>query len=343
MEAVRLHSHGPPEVLKFEEVPDPPVRPGHVRLRIKACAVSHLDILVRKGFPGIFSTLPHIPGCDVSGVIEDVGPGTTGLKPGDEVVVNPGLSCGICEHCLSGDDYLCSQYNILGYVVDGGYATRVSVPFRNVWPKPSNLSFVEAACIPMTFVTAWNLLVERARVRPGENVLVQSAGSGLGIASIQICKLLGARVIATASTHSKLDRALRLGADEVINYSTQDFYREVKRLTRRKGVDVVVDQLGSSTFGKGLLCLARNGRMLTCGAITGSSTTIDLRYVFTRHISIFGSYTGGKANLAVVIPFFEDGSLRVVVDRTFPMSQAARAHARMEERSRFGKVVLVNE
>lgn len=340
MKAVRIHSHGGSETLRHEDVERPAPGPGEVLIRVRACALNHLDIWVRQGLPGIRIPMPHIPGSDVSGTVEEVGPGVRGIEAGVDVLLSPGLACGICPSCLAGQDNLCLSYTILGFLVDGGYAQYVKVPAANVVPRPVRLSFEEAASVPLVFLTAWHMLVTRARLKPGEDVLVQAAGSGVGIAAIQIAKLFRARVIATASTDQKLAKARALGADEVVNYVRQDFYHEVKRITDRKGVDVVIDHVGQSTFDKGMLCLSRDGRMVVCGATTGPTVSFDLRYLFSRHLSILGSYMGSKGELLALMPFFEDGRLVPVVDRTYPLERAGAAHDVMMRRDNFGKLVL---
>jgi NADPH:quinone reductase-like Zn-dependent oxidoreductase len=283
--------------------------------------------------------MPHILGSDISGVVQEVGEAVSAVAPGEEVVLQPGLSCG-CLRCREGRDNECGQYRILGYQVDGGYTEQLTVPAENILPKPKSLSFEEAASVPLVFLTAWHMLVERARLSPGEDVLVLAAGSGVGIAAVQVAKLWGARVLATASTEAKLERARELGADELINYRERDFSKEVRRLTDEKGVEIVVEHIGSDTFSKSLGSLARGGRLVTIGATTGSEVDLDLRYVYSRHLSILGSYMGGKPELAKLLPFFDAGKLKPVVDRIFPLEEAAEAHRRMENREQFGKLVL---
>jgi NADPH:quinone reductase-like Zn-dependent oxidoreductase len=340
MKAMRIHQHGGPEVLKLEQIDPPRPKAGEVLVRVKACAMNHLDLWTRNGLPGRHIPMPHILGSDIAGVIEEVGEDVEGIASGDEVALQPGLSCGRCLRCLQGRDSECKAYTIFGYHVDGGYAEFVSAPVANLLPKPKSLSFEQAASVPLVFLTAWHMLVERARIRPGEDVLVLAAGSGVGIAAIQIAKLWGGRVIATASTGAKLQKAREIGADEVINYREMDFAEEVHRLTDKKGVDVVIEHVGTDTFAKSLQSLARGGRLVTCGATSGPKFEADLRYIFARHLSILGSYMGGKRELAELIPLFDQGKLRPVVDKVFPLEDAADAHRRMESRELFGKIVL---
>jgi NADPH:quinone reductase-like Zn-dependent oxidoreductase len=341
MKAVAIRSHGGPEVVNVEDLPDPQPGPGQVVVAVKAAALNHLDIWVRKGWQGLMLSFPHVLGSDVAGVVEAVGPGVEGIKAGDAVVANPSLGCGRCEQCLSGHENLCRKFSILGEHVSGGQAQKLAIGARNVLPKPARLSFEEAAAVPLTFMTAWHALVQRAKVRPGETVLVHAAGSGVGVAAVQIAKLLGARVIATAGSDAKLEKAKGLGADEVVNYEKQDFSKEVKRLTDRKGVDVVFEHVGKTTWEKSILSVAIGGRITTVGATTGFDPLTDLRHVFFRQISILGSTMGTAYDLMEVLRFVGEGKLRPVVDRVLPLAEARKAQGLLSERAQFGKVVLV--
>ncbi len=341
MKAVAIRSHGGPEVVNVEDLPDPNPGPGQVLVGVKAAALNHLDIWVRKGWQGLMLSFPHVLGSDVAGVVEAVGPGVEGVKVGDAVVLNPSLGCGRCEQCLSGHENLCRKFSILGEHVSGGQAQRIAISARHVLPKPARLSFEEAAAVPLTFMTAWHALVQRANVRAGETVLVHAAGSGVGVAAVQIAKLLGARVIATAGSDAKLEKAKGLGADEVVNYEKQDFSKEVKRLTDRKGADVVFEHVGKTTWEKSILSVALGGRITTVGATTGYDPLTDLRHVFFRQISILGSTMGTAADLLNVLRFVGEGKLRPVVDRVLPLSEARKAQGLLSERAQFGKVVLV--
>jgi NADPH:quinone reductase-like Zn-dependent oxidoreductase len=340
MKAIALRAHGGLDVLRLEELPDPEAAAGRVVVRVKAVALNHLDVWVRLGWPGLKLDFPHVPGADVAGVVEAVGAGVTGVAVGDAVVVNPGLSCGRCRACLSGQDVLCRSYAILGENVSGGYAEKVAVPAQNVLPKPANLSFEEAACVPLTFLTAWHALVARAQVRPGEVVLIHAGGSGVGSAGIQIAKLLGATVIATAGSDAKCQRSAQLGADHAVNYATADFLAEVRRITARRGVDVVFEHVGKATWEKSLLALTRGGRLVTVGATTGYDPPTDLRHVFYRSLSILGSTMGSKGELFDVLSLVEQGKLKPVLDRVLPLAQAAVAQKLLEDRAQFGKIVL---
>ncbi len=340
MKAIAIRMHGGLDVLHLEELPDPEASAGRVVVRVKAVALNHLDIFVREGWAGLKLAFPHVLGADVAGVVEAIGPGVNGVAPGDEVVVNPGVSCGRCRACLSGDDVMCRDYSILGEHVSGGYAQKVGVPSRNVVPKPKNLSFDEAACVPLVFLTAWHALVARAGLRAGETVLVHAAGSGVGSAGIQIAKLLGATVIATAGSDTKCGRARQLGADHAVNYSRQDFLTEVRRITGKRGVDVLFEHVGKATWEKSLLALARGGRLVTVGATTGYDPPTDLRHVFYRSLSILGSTMGSKGELFDVLALVEQGKLKPVLDRVLPLAEAGAAQKLLEDRAQFGKIVL---
>lgn len=340
MKAVVINEHGDTSVLKYTDLPDPRIGPGEVFVRVKACALNHLDLWVRRGLPGIEFKFPHILGCDVAGEVKEVGEGVKNVKAGDRVLLSPGVSCMHCENCLSGQDNLCRSYHIIGYGRPGGYAEYITVPSVNAVPIPGDLNFNEAAAIPLVFFTAWHMLVTRANLKAGETVLVHAAGSGVGSAAIQIAKLLGARVITTASTEEKLTKGRQLGADELINYTEKDFAAEVRRLTSKRGVDVVFEHTGMTTWEKSILSLRVNGRLVTCGATTGYQAQMDLRQLFARHLNILGSYMGAKHELLEVLKFFPTGQLHPVIDRVLPLSEAAAAHEALEHRAQFGKVVL---
>lgn len=313
---------------------------NEVLVEVRACALNHLDIFVRRGLPGIQIPLPHILGNDIAGVVRDVGELVTWVKPGDEVMVHPGVSCGHCEACLSGEDNLCREYDIIGYRRDGGYAELVAVPGVNIIPKPPQLSWEEAAALPLVTVTAWHMLVTRANVQPGEDVLVHAAGSGVGSIAIQIAKLRGARVITTASSDAKLAKARELGADVTINYTHEDWPKEVRRVTDRKGVDVVVEHTGAATWPGSISSLKNNGRLVTCGATSGYDAHTDLRQVFYRHLTVLGSFMGSKAELLEAMKFVRAGKIHGVVDRVLPLSEARQAHELIEDCAQFGKIVL---
>ncbi len=343
MRAALFRRHGAPDVLEIGDVPDPEPGPGEVQVRVTAVALNHIDLLLRQGLPALHVKLPHISGGDVCGQVAAIGAGVRGVTPGERVLLNPGITCGRCRACLSGRDNFCPEFNLLGEHRWGGCAELVVVPAANLVPVPAArvpLDDTALAAVPITFMTAWQMLVERAVVRPGETVLVLAAGSGVGTAAIQIAKLFGARVIATASTTEKLARARQLGADELINYRTDDLVSEVKRLTDRRGADVVVDHVGAATFGKSVVACARGGRIVTCGATDGFEPVLNLRHVFWRQLSILGSTLASKGRLHEIVSLLSSGQLRPVVDRVLPLVEIASAHRLLESRAVFGKVVL---
>jgi NADPH:quinone reductase-like Zn-dependent oxidoreductase len=341
MRAVVLHEHGGPGVLKVEELPDPKPACGEVLVGIKAVALNRLDLWVRAGLPNLKLTYPHILGADIAGVVEAIGEGVTGVEPGGRVLLQPSVSCGRCRMCLSGQDNLCRQYAILGENTRGGYAERIAVPVQNLLPYPDGLSFEQAACLPLTFMTAWQMVVRRAQVKPGEWVLVHAAGSGVGSAAIQIAKLCGATVVTTVGSNDKVQKARALGADHVINYREQDFAKEVQALTGRRGVDVVVEHVGPATFSKSLKSLVRGGRVVLCGSTSGPTAEVSLVEVFFRQLQILGSTMGSKADLFAVLDHVRAGRLRPVFDSALPLARAREAHERLEGRAQFGKLVLV--
>jgi NADPH:quinone reductase-like Zn-dependent oxidoreductase len=339
MKAVRFHNHGGPDVLRYEDAPDPVPGPGEVLVRVRACALNRIDIWERAGLPGINIPMPHISGSDVAG--EVAAANATDVVVGQRVMLQAGMSCGRCIACLSGRDNECPRYEVLGYMNHpGGYAELVKVPVQNLVPLPDNMDFVHAAAFPLTFVTAWHMLMTRARLKRGEDVLVLAAGSGVGQAAIQIAHLHGARVIATAGSDDKLERARSLGASEVIHHHKQDIADEIRRLTNRRGVDVVIEHVGQATWARSVRSLARGGRLVTCGATTGADAGIDLRVLFAKQLTLIGTYMGAKGELLEAARFFFAGQLTPVVDRTYPLADAAAAQMRLERSEQFGKIVL---
>jgi NADPH:quinone reductase-like Zn-dependent oxidoreductase len=341
MKAVVLDRFGGPEVLELREVPDPAPRPDEVRVEVKACGINHLDLWVRQGLRGLDPEMPHILGNDVVGIARDVGPLVRHVKPGDKVLVCPTLSCGVCPACLAGDDNLCRWYDVLGRKRNGGYAQQVAVPGVNCLPYPENLDWPQAAAVPLVFLTAWHMLVGRAALRPGEDCLVIGGGSGVGSAAIQVARLIGARVIATARGAERLERVRALGAHEVVDHAAEDVGARVRELTGKKGVEVVFEHVGGAVFERAVAALARNGRLVTCGATIGGTVSLDLNALFGRHLTLLGSWMGRRAELVQVLQFVRDGRLKPVVDSVLPLADAQRAHERIEAREHFGKVVLV--
>ena len=341
MKAIVVREHGGFDRLELIEAPSPSLTgDNNVLVHVHAVALNHLDIWVRRGVPGHKFPLPIIPGSEVAGTIAALPAGETRWKVGDAVLVSPGVSCGRCAACASGNDPLCLSYGIIGESRDGGFAEEVAVPLRNLFRKPQFLSFEEAAAVPLDFLTAWHMLVARAALRPAESVLVHAGGSGIGSAAIQIAKLWNAHVIATVGSPEKAARARELGADEVILYRETDFAQEVRRLTGKRGVDIVFEHVGADTFDGSMRSLARGGRLVTCGATTGADVKINLRVVFFKLLSILGSTMGSLAEMHEIMKHVEAKRFRPVVDRVLPLEEAGEAQRVLEAREAFGKVVL---
>jgi NADPH:quinone reductase-like Zn-dependent oxidoreductase len=340
MRAALLRRYGGPEVMEVGEVPTPVAGPGEVLVRVRAAALNHFDLWVRRGLPALQVPLPHVPGGDVVGDIAGLGAGVTGLAEGTRVVVNPGLTCGRCVRCLSGQDNLCPQFRMVGEDTWGGQAEYLAVPAVNVVPAPQGVSDAELASLPTVFMTAWQMLVDKAQVRQGDDVLVMSAGSGVGVAAVQIAKLFGARVIATVSNPAKTDRVRALGADEVLDQSQVNLHAECKRLTGGRGIDITVEHAGGESFKTAIKVAGRGGRIVTCGATGDYEPTLNLRYVFWRQIAILGSTMAPKGRLHTILDLVGRQRLRGVVDRVMPMEAIADAHRVLEERQAVGKVVL---
>lgn len=341
MRCVVVREHGSFEKLLLEERPVPTPGPGEVRIKVLAVGLNHLDTWVRRGVPGHTFPLPMILGSDACGVVDALGPGVHGLREGDEMVVLPGVSCGACEPCQTGMDPLCRRYQILGEARDGNCAEFSVVPAANLAPKPTALPAAAAASICLVFQTAWHMLVRRAELRAGETVLVHAGLSGVGSAAIQIAALLGAQVIATAGGPAKCARLATLGAHHVIDYQAVDFAAEVRALTGKAGVQVVVEHIGAATFAGSLQSLARGGRLVTCGATTGGTVQLPLHLVFFKSLSVLGSTMGSKGDLRSVLRLFEQGRLQPVLDRALPMAQVGEAHRLLEERQALGKLALL--
>lgn len=340
MQAVFIKHHGDESVLQYGELPDPQLGAGQVLVAVKACALNHLDLWVRRGIPGSRLPMPHILGSDISGVVAEVSAGVTHVKVGEEVFISPGTSCGVCERCLTGDENNCRYYGVIGENSTGGYAEYIAVPGVNVVPKPANLNFIESASFPLTFLTSWQMLVTKCRVRPGDVVLVLAAGSGVGVAAVQIAKLHGAMVIAAAGSDEKLEKVKPLGADFFINYEKQSFREEVMKLTGKRGADIVFEHVGEKTWPESIKTLARGGRLVTCGATTGYNAVTDLRYLFSKNLQIFGSIMGSKGELLRIADFFRAGRFQPVIDRVMPLAEAQEAHRILARREQFGKIVL---
>lgn len=340
MYAVRYHKFGGLGELVYEDAPTPRPGPGQVLVEVEACGVNRVDILSREGQTPFKTPVPHVSGSDVAGTVAALGEGVEGLAVGGRVVVLPNLSCGTCEMCRQGEDNVCLRGGIFGIMCHGGYAEYTLAPAANLIPIPAGLGFVEAAALTIVGSTAWHMLVTRAGLRQGEDVLIVAAGSGIGAMGVQIAKLSGARVIATAGSAAKLERAGQLGADSVVDHSRPGWSAEVRRLTARRGVDVVFEHVGAATWDESLACLTRNGRLVTCGGHTGFKVSIDLWQIFVKQLTLVGSFAGSRRDLLDVLKVAGRGLLRPVIHAVLPLARAAEGQRLMEQREIFGKVVL---
>ncbi|HTC56331.1 MAG TPA: zinc-binding dehydrogenase [Candidatus Sulfotelmatobacter sp.] len=338
MKAVRIHQFGGPEVLIYEDIADPQPRKDQVLVRVRACALNHLDIWVRKGLPGV--KLPHILGSDVAGEVVEVGEYVAAFKTGQRVLLAPMHYCGHCAKCVTGLQNQCREFTVLGNGVDGGNCELIAVPAANVIPIPDSLDFNQAASVPLVFLTAWHMLVGRAGIRPGQTVLVLGASSGVGIAAIQIAKFFHCRVITTAGDETKLEKGRELGADFGINHYKQKISEEVRKITNKEGVDIVVEHVGAATWDESVKSLKIGGTLVTCGATTGPNVALDLRHLFARQLTLLGSYMGTMGELHEVLRHVFAGRLNPVVDRVFPLSELRAAHEYLERSQMFGKIVV---
>ena len=340
MRALVFNEFGGPEKLRLQDVPDPKAAPGEVLVRVRACALNHLDIFVREGIPALKTPLPFWTGCDIAGDVAEVGPDVTGLRVGDRVCVNPNLTCGRCEFCIQGEDSLCVRYGIVGEHLPGGLAELVAVSAENVLPLPAHVSYEHAASFILTNMTAWRMVVTQARVRPGEDVLILGVGGGVSSTAVQIAKLCGARVLVTSSSDAKLERARQLGADVSINYAKEDWESAVYEKTAKRGVDVVLENVGAQTWKQSLRSLRKGGRLVTCGATTGPIAETDIRIVFWKQIHIIGSTMANRREFNDVMRLFFAGRLKAIVDEIVPLKDGAAAQRRLAEGRQFGKIVL---
>jgi NADPH:quinone reductase-like Zn-dependent oxidoreductase len=340
MKAVLFRQHGGPDKLSYEDVPMPTIEPEEVLIKVKACALNHLDIWIRQGNPAYPMPLPHISGADVAGVVEQVGAQVENVTVGQGVFVSPGISCWRCDACLAGRDNVCRSYGLLGAMVPGGYAEYVKVPFRNVLPIPGNLTFEQAAAFPLVSITASHMLFALAQIEHGETVLIMGAGSGVGSMAVQMAKLVGTRVITTVGSDEKIPKAVVLGADAVIHHGREKVAERVKLLTEGRGVDVVIEHIGPEVWESCLASLAKGGRLITCGATTGPEVKLDLRYVYSRQYTIKGSYMGTRAELVKAAELIGQSRLMPVIDKAFPLKEARAAQEYLLSRKFFGKIVL---
>ncbi len=343
MKAVLFRKHGGPDILSYEDMPKPQICAKEVLVRVKACALNHLDICIRQGNPAYPIPLPHVSGSDIAGVVDEVGGQLEDITVGQRVFVSPGISCWKCEQCLAGRDNMCRPYGLVGAMMHGGYAEYMKVPFRNVLSIPENLSFEQAAAFPLISVTASHMLFALAGLQYGETVLVMGAGSGVGSMAVQMAKLAGARVMTTVGADDKIPKAVILGADAVINHTQEKVAERAKLLTEGRGVDVVIEHIGSEVWDSCLESVAQGGRVITCGATTGGDVELNLRDVFSRQLTIKGSYMGTRAELVKASELMGQSRLISVIDRTYPLQQAGAAQEHLLSRKFFGKIVLTVE
>lgn len=346
MKAVVFEEHGETDRLKYVDVPMPEPSPTEVLIKVRASAANYNDIWARRGLPGVEIIMPHISGSDVSGEVVAVGAEVKGVSVGDEVISHPGLSCRVCESCSRGEEFFCREFKIWGFQtgpLDGGHAEYVKLPAVNVLPKPGNLSWEEAASLPLILETVWRMLVTRARIKAGDFVLVWGAAGGLGSMAVQVCKLFNARAIAVAASDEKLARATELGAEFTINRREQDVYQEVRRITGRRGVDVVFEHVGEATWPDSVRSMRWGGTLVVCGATTGFDAHTDLRFLWNKQLNLLGSHLGSKAELMAALPFVERGLIKPMVSHILPLKEVAAGQEMMERDEVIGKIVYVPE
>jgi NADPH:quinone reductase-like Zn-dependent oxidoreductase len=340
MKAIAITAHGGMEKVQYMDVERPTLGPREVLIETRAMALNHLDLWVRHGLPGSQLAMPHVLGADGAGVVAEVGAEVSRVQVGARVLINPGLNCGVCEFCQAGEQSLCATFGIMGETCPGTFAEYMKVPQDNVHPIPEGFSWEEAAGFPLVFVTAWRMLISKAQIKPGEDILILGIGGGVSTAALQIAKSVGLRAFVTSSSDEKLQQAKKLGADAVINYKAQDFGREVRHLTDQRGVDVVVDSVGGESHAKSLASLVKGGRLVTCGATAGPRPQTDLARIFWNQLSVFGSTMGNRREFAEMLNFVGKRGVKPVIDQVFALADGAKALSRMEEGKQFGKIVL---
>ncbi|HUF93552.1 MAG TPA: zinc-binding dehydrogenase [Candidatus Limnocylindria bacterium] len=341
MKAAFFKEHGGSDRIIYGDYKDPAPDATEVVVRVKACALNHVDMLLLDGRYPPPEGLPHVNGCEVTGTVETMGERVRGLTKGQRVIIFPGFSCGVCEYCLRGERTVCMRYGYLGAAKDGGYAELVKAPAANILPLPEAISFEQGAAVPLAMLTSWHALVVQANLRAGQTVLVQAAGSGVGSAAIQIARLCGARVITTVGSDDKIDFAKSLGADRVVNYRAQDFVEEAKKWSNKRGVDVVVEHIGGETFEKSVYALTRLGTLVTIGSHDTHWGRVDLRHMYSKNLRIVGTNLGSILELKTVLDHIVEGKLTPVVDRAFPLRDARAAVQHVLDRKNKGKVLLV--
>ena len=340
MKAIAITGQGGMDKVRYMDVERPQVAPREVLIEARAVALNHLDIFVRNNLDSLKLATPHVAGADGAGVVAEVGAEVSRVQVGDRVLINPGLHCGVCEFCQAGEQSLCVRFGIMGETRPGTFAEYFTIPQENVHPMPEGFSWEEAAAFPLVFLTAWRMLISKAAIKPGEEILILGIGGGVATAVLQLVKAIGLRAFVTSSNDEKLQQAQKLGADAVINYKTQDFAREIRTLTNRRGVDVVVDSVGGDSYAKSLASLAKGGRLVTCGATAGPRPQTDLARIFWNQLSVFGSTMGNLREFAEMLNFVRTRGVKPVIDQVFPLAEGANAFARMEEGKQFGKIVL---
>ena len=345
MKAIVFSEQGSIDVLQYTDVPKPTLDANEVLVKVEACAVNYLDLHARRNRPEIETKLrrgdtPHILGSDIAGTIAEIGSAARGAAVGDRVVLAPCIPCGICSDCQRGAENLCDTQELIGFQTNGGYAAYVKAPAQNAIQIPKTLSFVNAAAMPIAYLTAWHMLMTRAQLRPEDDVLILGVGGGVGSAGLQIAKLTGARVFATASSDEKLERARQMGADVTINYKDTDFSEVVLDVTDGRGVDVVLEHVGAATWEQSIASLAKNGRLVSCGVTTGNIGTINIRKLYQKQLTVMGSALGTVAELRTLTHLAGQGKLVPIIDRVLPLDRAHEAHLLLENRQNFGKVCL---
>ena len=340
MKAVVVTEHGELDKVKLTDIAKPGLAAGEVLIQVKSAALNHLDIWVRKGRPGVKLSMPHVLGSDGAGVVSEIGAGVEGIAVGDEVLINPGLSCGKCEYCRRGEQSECVSFGVLGMVSPGTFAEYVAVPAGNVYRKPAHLNFDESAALPLAYVTAWRMLMTRAGLKPGQTLLIHGIGGGVALAALQLAKLAGAVVIVTSSSDEKLKRAEQLGANNRINYKTNDVASAVRDITVGRGVDVVFETVGAATWPVDFACVRRGGKIVICGVTSGAKADTNLHALYWNQVTVMGSAMGSNEDFRGMLSAISAVKLKPVVDSVFTLDRFYEAVTRMEQGAQFGKIVL---